>query len=56
MMKSKENPGGLFIPGGLLTGMGIGFLTDNVPAGLFIGLGLGFVCYALSMFVKPGKQ
>jgi len=39
--KSKDSSG-LFIPAGLLTGMGIGFLVNNVPTGLFIGLGVGF--------------
>lgn len=54
MSKSKGNPGGLFIPGGLLTGMGVGFLVDNIAAGMFIGLGLGFILFAVSLFVRPG--
>ena len=29
---------GVAIPGGLLLGMGVGFLIDNITAGLFIGL------------------
>lgn len=49
----SDNPGGLFIPGGLLTGMGVGFLANNLVAGLFIGLGVGFVLFALTtMFYK----
>lgn len=48
----KDNPGGLFIPGGLLTGMGIGFLVDNIPAGMFIGLGLGFIFFAFSFYIS----
>lgn len=56
MSKSKDNPGGLFIPGGLLTGMGVGFVVHNVPAGLFIGLGLGFIMFATSLFVRPGGK
>jgi len=54
--KSKEDwrggAGGLFIPGGLLFGMGVGFLIDNVPAGMFMGLGLGFVAFAITVLVK----
>ncbi len=57
MNVKKDNPGGLFIPGGLLTGMGVGFLVNNIPAGMFIGLGLGFIGFAVSMFAyKGGKQ
>lgn len=50
--KTTENPGGLFIPAGVLTGLGVGFLVDNIPAGLFIGMGLGFVLFALVSFMK----
>lgn len=53
-MKSKRtNPGGLFIPGGLLLGMGIGFLTNQLLAGMFIGLGGGFILFAITMFIIP---
>jgi hypothetical protein len=41
--KSKKGDEGFFIPGGLLIGLGAGFLFNNIPAGLFIGLGAGFV-------------
>ncbi|MFC4736231.1 hypothetical protein ACFO4L_06475 [Bacillus daqingensis] len=34
---------GLFIPGGLFIGMGIGLLFDRPDVGLFIGLGIGFM-------------
>jgi hypothetical protein len=40
--------GALFIPAGVLTGMGIGFLIDNLVAGLFIGLGAGFALFAIT--------
>lgn len=44
---------GLFIPAGLLGGMGVGFLVGNIPAGMFIGLGLGFAAFAIvSLTVK----
>lgn len=56
MAKRKDNPGGLFIPGCLLMGMGIGFLFGNLPAGLFIGLGVGFILFAISLFIFPEER
>lgn len=47
---------GLFIPGGLLLGMGLGFVYGNVPAGLFIGLGAGFVLMALTLIFLRKKH
>lgn len=46
---------GLFIPAGLLVGMGIGFLT-NFIAGLFIGLGAGFVVAAVVKLLCKCKR
>ena len=50
--KKKEDFSGLFIPAGILIGIGIGFLTGNLPAWTMIGLGAGFlgmiVSHALS--------
>ena len=34
---------GVAIPGGVLLGLGIGFLIDDIVAGVLIGLGGGFV-------------
>jgi hypothetical protein len=48
----RSNPGGLFIPAGILLGLGAGFLFSNIPAGLFIGMGAGFVLMALTMFIR----
>lgn len=45
--KKKKSPGGLFIPAGILIGMGVGFLLDNLIAYLFLGLGAGFLVWAL---------
>jgi hypothetical protein len=50
--KSQENKWALFIPAGLLLGMGCGFLFDNLVAGLFIGLGAGMVIFAILTFMK----
>ena len=38
---------GVFIPAGLLIGMGVGFLIGHLVAGLFIGLGAGFLIMAI---------
>lgn len=56
MNSKKDNPGALFIPAGVLTGMGVGFLTNNIAAGLFIGLGLGFVAFAITALLKQGGK
>jgi len=53
--QKNKNPTGLFIPAGLLIGMGIGFLVNNVPAGLFIGLGVGFALMAITMILSKKK-
>lgn len=44
--------GGLFIPAGILIGLGVGFMISNIPAGLFIGMGLGFVLFAIVSLMK----
>ncbi len=43
----NDSPGALFIPAGVLGGIGFGFLYENLTAGLFIGLGVGFALFAL---------
>ncbi len=45
--KDDDSPGGLFIPAGVLGGIGFGFLFENLLAGLFIGLGFGFLAFAI---------
>lgn len=47
-----KNMGALFIPAGILIGVGIGFLTGNLPAWMFIGLGTGFLGFAITYLVK----
>jgi len=44
---NHHGPAGVFVPAGLLTGMGVGFINGNIPAGLFIGLGIGLAIMAL---------
>lgn len=43
-----DEVGALFIPAGVLMGLGFGFLFGNVPAGMFIGLGFGFLLFAIT--------
>ncbi len=38
----KSDLYGMAIPGGLLIGIGVGFLTEQIPAYTLIGLGAGF--------------
>ena len=47
--KSRKGAAGLFIPAGLLIGMGLGFATGNLVAAMFVGLGVGFLIFALVM-------
>jgi len=41
--RSRKGASGLAIPAGLLIGIGVGFLVDNIAAGVFLGLGAGFL-------------
>ncbi|MCR4328392.1 MAG: hypothetical protein NUV53_02630 [Patescibacteria group bacterium] len=51
----KRRPSGLFVPSGVLLGIGFGFLFNELLAGLFIGLGLGFLAFALSMIMTRSR-
>ena len=54
--KEKDSGEGLFIPAGVLMGMGFGFLYDNLVAGLFIGLGFGFLVFAILSVLKNKEK
>ena len=54
--KEDNNGGALFIPAGVLLGMGFGFVYGNIPAGFFIGLGLGFVAFAIITLLKNKRR
>ena len=41
--KRKSGVTGVAIPAGLLIGIGVGFLVDEIVAGTMIGLGCGFL-------------
>ncbi len=54
--KEDDKPGALFIPAGVLTGMGVGFLIGNFPGAMFLGLGIGFFFFAISeMLIKKSS-
>ena len=55
-LKKQWGITGVAIPGGLLIGLGIGFLIGNVPAGLFLGLGGGFLVMMIAMLILQLKK
>jgi len=52
--KRRWESSGLFIPGGLFIGMGIGWALGYLVQGLFIGLGVGFLAMGIAR-LKSGK-
>lgn len=50
--KAKDEVSGLFIPAGLLIGIGVGFIMGQIPAGTLIGLGVGFLLMALTRLLR----
>lgn len=54
--RQVEDLRGLLIPAGVITGMGVGFLIENVVAGMFIGLGTGFAILALVAIFMPDRS
>jgi len=54
--KDDDSPGALFIPAGVLAGLGFGFLFNELVAGLFIGLGVGFTLFAIYEIIIASKK
>ena len=51
--KKAWEAAGVLVPGGLLIGMGIGWIFDQLVPGLFIGLGAGMLAMAgLQVFLR----
>ena len=49
----KKKLSGLMIPAGVLIGIGVGMVLDQVAAGTLIGLGVGFVAmFVASVLMK----
>ena len=55
-IRDDDSPGGLFIPAGVLTGLGLGFLLNDLVAWLFIGLGVGFALFAIYEIIRANKK
>ena len=53
MANFRDNVNWLFIQAGVIIGLGIGLLQDDVAPYLFIGLGAGFL---LAAFVASSKK
>jgi hypothetical protein len=47
---------GVAIPAGVLLGLGIGFLMDNIVPGILIGLGIGFFFMMIGMIILQMKK
>ncbi len=52
--KRKWTVGGVFVPAGLLIGMGIGWALGYLVPGMFIGLGAGLLAMGLAVaLIRP---
>ncbi len=47
-----EDSSGIFVPGGLLLGLGIGLAYGRPDVGALVGLGSGFILMAIIRFLK----
>jgi len=47
----KSSAWGMFIPAGLLAGMGMWFAFGNLPAWLFLGLWIGMALFAIAELI-----
>ena len=54
--KKQWNITGVAIPAGVLIGLGVGFIIDNIPEGIFIGLGGGFLVMMIGMLILQFKR
>jgi len=52
VMKKKSDPSGLFIPGGLLIGIGLGIMYGQTAVGTLVGLGAGFILMAIFQMLR----
>ncbi len=55
-LKKHWNITGVAIPAGVLIGLGVGFLINNIPAGLFLGLGGGFLVMMIAMLILQMRK
>ena len=55
-LKKQWSITGVAIPAGVLIGLGVGFLINNIAAGLFLGLGGGFLVMMIGMVILHFKR
>ncbi|MBW2982441.1 hypothetical protein KY343_06185 [Candidatus Woesearchaeota archaeon] len=55
MKKDSKKISGFLIPGGLLIGLGVGMVFNQIAAGTLIGLGVGFVATFIYMAMENKK-
>ena len=55
-LKKHWNITGVAIPAGVLIGLGVGFLINNIAAGLFLGLGGGFLVMMIGMVAIAARM
>jgi hypothetical protein len=48
----RRRGAGLFIPGFMFIGLGIGILFKNAGAGVLLGLGVGFVIWGIFRIIN----
>ena len=51
-IKKKEDVAGIWVPAGVLVGVGVGLMYNQVAAYTLIGLGVGFVLMAITKLLK----
>jgi hypothetical protein len=54
--KKQWSVTGVAIPAGVLIGLGIGFMVDDIVAGILIGLGGGFALMMIGMVILQLKN
>ena len=54
--KKQWSVTGVVIPAGVLIGLGIGFLMDDIVPGILIGLGVGFLFMMFGMIILQMKN
>lgn len=50
--KNNEDSSGIFVPGGLLLGLGLGLAYGRPDVGALVGLGVGFILMAIVKSMK----
>jgi hypothetical protein len=54
--KERGSPGALFIPAGVLIGIGAGFVYNEIPGLTLVGLGVGFLAFAVYEIIMRARK